>query len=410
MRAADPLFAREVEEALSGIALDEDPLEVVTRLRSRLPPALARRAALLHHLRGRARRRFGDGALAFLTEKGLEQATAPAVARARAARIRESMGRVRVWDATCGLGSDALALAGEGHRVVLSDRDPFTLACAHHNLVRAGLRAHAVRADAARPVVRADVLVIDPDRRPSGRRERDPERWSPPLSAVLALARRFPGASVALPPGLDPTALPRLDGAWELEWVSLDGELRELTLWLGALAGGARRAVLALRTGGEPRRLTGDPGVAVPPLEPDAARGARWLAEADPAVLRSGLLGTLAAREGVAPIAPRCAYLAGARRPESPLLSVWPVLGTSPLDKRRLRALLREHDVGPLTVMKRGHPDTAEVLAVRLRGPGREPGLLAVARLERGHLALLLGSKDSTGEAARDPDDGPGGR
>jgi hypothetical protein len=66
------------------------------------------------------------------------------------------------------------------------------------------------------------------------------------------------------------------------------------------------------------------------------------------------------------------------------------VLGSVALDRRRVRALLGEHDVGPLTVKKRGHPDSAEALARRLRGPGRRPGLLAVGRLERGHRAWLL--------------------
>ena len=122
----------------------------------------------------------------------------------------------------------------------------------------------------------------------------------------------------------------------------------------------------------------------------EAARAVSWLAEPDPAVIRSGLLGNLAQQVGLAPLAPRLAYLGGDQRPESDLLRSWPVLGTAPLDRKRVRALLRDHGIGPLTVKKRGHPDSSEVLAARLRGPGERPGLLAVARLERGHLALLL--------------------
>ena len=54
--------------------------------------------------------------------------------------------------------------------------------------------------------------------------------------------------------------------------------------------------------------------------------------------------------------------------------------------------MLARHGVGPLTVMKRGHPDDAETLAGRFAGPGDRPGLLAVARTSAGHLALLLES------------------
>jgi hypothetical protein len=72
------------------------------------------------------------------------------------------------------------------------------------------------------------------------------------------------------------------------------------------------------------------------------------------------------------------------------MLRSWRVLETSALDPKRVRAMLRRHDVGPLTVKKRGHPDDAQTLARRFKGSGEKHGLLAVARLEKGHGALLL--------------------
>ena len=59
--------------------------------------------------------------------------------------------------------------------------------------------------------------------------------------------------------------------------------------------------------------------------------------------------------------------------------------------------MLREHDIGSLQVRKRGHPDRAEVLERRLRGKGRRRGHLAVARLEDGHAAYLLGPGSEPG-------------
>jgi hypothetical protein len=130
-------------------------------------------------------------------------------------------------------------------------------------------------------------------------------------------------------------------------------------------------------------------------LDPEAARAVRWIAEPDPAVVRSGLLGLLARREGLAPLGPRLAYLGGAHAPRSPLVSGYRVLGSAPLDRRRVRALLAAHGVGPLTVKKRGHPDPADALARRLRGAGEAPGLLVVARLARGHHAFLVEPADA---------------
>jgi THUMP domain-like len=306
------------------------------------------------------------------------------VAEARSQEFLKGPALSRIWDATCGIGADSIALVSARLPVIASDRDPWTLRVARANL--AG-RAACVLADATRPPLApgaADGLLIDPDRRLGGHREGDPERWGPPLSACLSLAMAFGRACIKLPPGLDPEVLP--PGGLR-RWTSLGGELRELALWPQDEPG---REAVALDGRGGRFVLRGEPEH-VPALTPEAARSIPWLAEPDPAVIRAGLVGTLASREGLAPLAPQLAYLGGEQRPSSPLLRAWPVLDTCTLDRRRVRAMLAAHDVGPLTVKKRGHPDSAQVLARRLAGKGSQPGLLAVARLERGHLALLLG-------------------
>ena len=115
-----------------------------------------------------------------------------------------------------------------------------------------------------------------------------------------------------------------------------------------------------------------------------------WIAEPDPALIRSGLLGALAHEQGLAPLAPEIAYLGGDHPPHSPFLRGYEVLGGAPLDRRRVRRLLAEHDVGPLVAKKRGHPEPAEALAKRFRGSGSRRGWLLVARLEGGHRAYLV--------------------
>ncbi len=73
-----------VERALAEVEGLSDPLVVVSRLRASLPTPLARAAASLHDLRGRAQSSALDRDLRFLTPKGLQQATAGAVAAYRA--------------------------------------------------------------------------------------------------------------------------------------------------------------------------------------------------------------------------------------------------------------------------------------------------------------------------------------
>lgn len=386
----DPLFGTDVERAISAIPPGLNPLATAETLRDRLGGALGRRAAALRDLRIRSRGRFPEGYLSFLTRKGLEQATPHAVAVERAAQIRARIETSHIWDATCGIGADLLAFAAGGE-VLGTDLDPESARFAGENLRRAGLNPAVVCADASRHPWRpglARAVLLDPDRRRNGRRQKDPGLWSPTLSTCLEIAGSFEGACLKLPSGLDAEILPPTGS---LRWVSLDGELRELSLWLGDLAiDRPQREAVALKHDGRSIELSGS-SVDVQALSNEDARGIGWLAEPDPALIRAGLVGLIALQTGLAPLAPRLAYLGGTCTPApSPWLRTWRVLGTSPLDRKLVRKLLRKHNIGPLTVKKRGHPDPAEILARRFEGPGEQPGLLAVARLERGHIALLL--------------------
>ena len=376
----------EVLSALARIDPGVDPMSAQRALRKSLPPELARAAAELRELRRRAAGRFGRSDAMFFTSRGLEQATRESLAKRRAAVVSGLAPGAWVLDATAGIGSDALALSEAGLRVAAADRDPEVLACAAANLEAFGQPVRALVAEAERPAVRADLLVVDPDRRVSGR-SLDPGSWSPSGPAALDLAGRFAGACLKLAPALDPRELPS-EGLWE--WVGQGSELLEVCLWTGELAPApGRAAVLVAADGSEIARFSAEPRE-VEPLEPDQAHDVGWIGDPHPALVRSGLLGALAAELGARPVGPRIGYL-GAEQPfGSPWLSVFRVLGTSSADPKRVRALLGEHDVGPVEVRRRGHPDSPEVLARRFRGPGRRRGTVLVARLARGHAAWLV--------------------
>lgn len=388
---ADPLFGDGVERALEAVSDERDPLRRATRLRALLPADLAPRAAQLAQLRHRIALEYPARPPRFASGPGLAMASREVVAGWRGERIAASSPGAWVLDATCGVGVDALGLAAAGARVVAADRDPFHARCAAHNLAALGYAPRVLLADATASAVRADLVLLDPERRAGGERSLDPERWSPPLSRALAVAGRYAGAWLKLAPALEVGALALPAGAWRWRWISAGRELVETALLGGALAGEgepSRREVVALGSAGVarfeavPEECAPWPARAVPEI--------LWLAEPDPALVRSGLLGALARAEGLRPLDARIAYLGGETCPRSALLVPWRVLGSAPLDPKRVRALLALHDVGPLEVHKRGHSEPAEVLARRLAGPGRKRGVLIVARLDAGQRAFLV--------------------
>lgn len=376
-----------------------DALALSKFLRTRFEPELARALAEQHALRLRAATKFEPAARMLLHRKGLEQATRLDVAAWRSQRIKHFAPKSPVIDATCGLGADLIALVRAGLPALGLEHDQHSAQLAGHNLREATGSECVVLASAAAAPVLAEYWCFDPDRREGGTASLDPRAWSPPLGLVLAMARSARGACIKLAPGIDlDQHVPLSDAAWNWRatWVSAGGELRECSLWSGEWAGDAQR-------GEREALLLSRPGMGVadvslcevphhePAHEHEQAAAVRWLAEPDPAVIRAGLIGNLARRVGARPLAAQIAYLGSEQPIQHPMLQSWPILDACPLDPRGVRRMLAAHDIGTIEVRKRGHPDAAEVLARRLAGPGRLRGKLAIARLERGHVAYLLG-------------------
>ncbi|MCK1795486.1 class I SAM-dependent methyltransferase [Streptomyces sp. XM4193] len=370
-------------------------LAVATRLRREHPPELVSAAIGQARLRQRAVAKFGaaDASRMYFTPDGLEQATRSTVATYRAERIAAA-GVRRLVDVCCGVGGDALALARAGVEVLAVDRSPLTCAVLAANAAALGLDGliEVRRAEAAdlgdeellggpEPY---DAVFVDPARRGGRGRIFDPEAYSPPLSWAGELAARMPCAALKIAPGVPHEAIPP-DA--EAEWISVDGEVKEAVLWFGGLAQPAGPIRPAVRATLLPERhsLIGE---GLP--DPQAGPVLRYLYEPDGAVIRSHLVAELARDLDARLIDPTIAYLTADELRTTPYARAYEITDALPFNLKRLKALLREREVGTLTVKKRGSPIEPEELRRKVKPRGPASATVFLTRTE-GAPAMLLG-------------------
>lgn len=373
-------------DAMPAIESADDVARAVSRLRKDgHSPDLVSAVVGQARLRARARTKFGDLAERMLfTRAGLEQATRLPIAARHAARFRDA-GLARVADLGCGIGGDALGLAGFGIRVLAVDADEVTAAIAAYNLAPFGDDVEVRHGTAEETDLTAvDGVWLDPARRTAGHSETTrtrPEDWSPSLDWVFALATRLP-IGVKLGPALDRALIPE---DVEAQWVSADGSTVELVLWSGALARpGVRRAALVIR-GGSAHELTAETDAED---EPARALGA-YLHEPDGAVIRARLIGDVARTLEAGMLDEHIAYLTSDAALTSPFVSSFRVRETLPADVKGLSKALRARSIGRLEIKKRGVDIDPAAFRTKLKLQGDESATLFVTRIGSKRTAIL---------------------
>lgn len=373
-------------DALPPVESADDVARTVSRLRKEgHSPDLVSAVVTQSRLRARGEAKFGPFAQRMLfTRAGLEQATRLSIAARHAARFRDS-GLQRVADLGCGIGGDALGLAGLGLRVDAVDADEVTAAIAAYNLAPFG-DAASVRHGTAEDtdLSGVDAVWLDPARRTAGHSETKrtrPEDWSPPLDWTFDLAGRLP-AGIKLGPALEREAIP---GEFEAQWVSADGSTVELVLWSGLLAReGVRRAALVIR-GGEAHELTAPSDTADEP----ARELGQYLHEPDGAVIRARLIGDVARSLDAGMVDERIAYLTSDAAVTSPFVSSFRVREVLPAKIPAINGALRAQGIGRLEIKKRGVDVDPAQFRRKLVLRGENEATLLLTRVGAKRIAVL---------------------
>ncbi|MBT2421361.1 methyltransferase domain-containing protein [Streptomyces sp. ISL-22] len=372
--------------ALLDAVRDTDPadeLAVATRLRREHPAELVSAALGQARLRQRAVAKFGatDAGRMFFTPNGVEQSTRASVAAYRAARMAE-LGAGSVADLCCGIGGDAIALARAGIRVLAVDRDPQTAAAARANAEALGLGDLIEVREADVTEVDTDgydAVFVDPARRSSKRgRIFDPEAYSPPLSWAVEAALRAPRAALKIAPGVPHEAVP---AEAEAEWISDGGDVKEAVLWFGTAPGAVRATLLP-----GPRSLLGK-GLPDPPVRPVG----RYLYEPDGAVIRAHLVAEAAEELQGGLLDATIAYVTADELRPTPYATAYEITDQLPFNVKKLKALLREREVGILTVKKRGSAVEPEELRKKVKPSGPHSATVFLTRVA-GAPTMLIGA------------------
>jgi hypothetical protein len=186
---------------------------------------------------------------------------------------------------------------------------------------------------------------------------------------------------VKISPGVDYDELPE---DTEIEFISVQGEVKEGVLWFGELRSGVGRRATLLPSA---ETLTDDemPDEPIAVMEPRA-----YLYEPDKAVIRAHLVEALAWQLAAAKLDEEIAYLTADSFQPTPFARCFAITDWFPFQLKRLRHYLREHGIGQVTIKKRGSPLEPESLQHQLRLEGEGECILFLTQVG-GEAAVLIG-------------------
>lgn len=375
------------EILLTAVALSPKESDFLIHFQSlsrRYPPDLTRAALETAILRREAAVKFPYADQLYLTRQAMEQASSHEVSSYRAERFRSFS---YLADLGCSIGGDTFSLAKIAPTLGI-DIDPVRLSMASANLHSFGLSENAqlVRLDLTCPLpIRSGsaALFFDPARRANHHRLFSVQQYQPPLSTIRDWLPHYPALGVKISPGVDLSELIGYDA--EVEFISLHGELKEAVLWFGGLKTAFRRATILPGAFQLSANLPDhSPGSTSHLSDPKSI-----LYEPDPAVMRAGLVTTLAEILDASQFDPDIAYLTSETLSPTPFARAWKIEDWFPFQLKRLRTYLRQHHIGQVTVKKRGSPLEPDFLIHQLRLTGDQERVVVLTQLKHEPIILI---------------------
>ncbi len=266
---------------------------------------------------------------------------------------------------------------------------------------------------------KADYFTIDPARRAiEGENQRDLRNLTPTFEEVIEISKHYKGGMAKIPPGYPISEIPR---GTEILYIGSRTDCRECLVLFGELAQSPDhvRAVMVDKTGNaiaewnemrDEKRETRneseqsqydhnyelegrDRVYTTASSESDLPLGgiSKFIAEPAPVLLRSHLFGVvaLAHDETTHLISPGIAYVTSEKPLPAPAFANYEILGSSEISTSAVRALLKSHDIGKLTLKLRGVKVDPDQEIKRLKPKGKNAATLFYTRLNGEKIAIL---------------------
>ena len=373
--------------------------------------------------------KFGLGNL--LCDKlALEQSTAQDIGRWKANLwpAGNEGSNATVHDLCCGMGGDSFFIP-PSFKIAGIDLDENRLAMYSHNMEVLGKPASTLCADVREEANRnrsecpAAYFTIDPARRAQdGENQRDLRNLTPTLKEVVEISKHYQGGMVKLPPGYPPAEIP--DGT-EILYLGGHSDCRECLVLFGTLAKHPNtvRAVMVDKAGNtiaewsRPRdrsQETLDDEFQEKLDRNDSLEGkdrtyrtstsrndlpigdiAKFLSEPAPILIRSHLFSSAAQAQDPEAhlISEGIAYVASNEPLPAPGFTCYQVIAHSEISTGAVRSMLKEHNVGKLTLKLRGVHLDPDAEIKRLKPKGKNSATLFYTR-KAGEKIALLGKKN----------------
>ncbi len=344
----------------------------------------------------------------------LEQSTAQDIGRWKA-NLWPREGSVN--DLCCGMGGDSFYLPASLQLTGI-DLDENRLAMYRHNLQAFGKAVSTKCAD-ARSIEGAAFFTIDPARRAiEGENQRDLRNLTPTLEEVVEISKHYKGGMAKLPPGYPPAEIP--DGT-EILYLGGHSDCRECLVLFGELAKSPDTicAVIIDKNGETAAEWTRKRDRSLETLDEDLQEKldrndslegkdrtyrtatsrsdlplggiGKYIAEPAPVLIRSRLFSdaALAHDQDAHLISEGIAYVSSDRMLPAPAFTSYEILAHAEIATGAVRSMLKEHDIGKITLKLRGVKLNPDAEAKRLKPKGKNSAILFYTRFHGEKIAIL---------------------